>query len=90
MKKRIAKKIIKASVVYWYYCKYCSTHKKYKSHPYWTNKWDYHAFGSKYLALTVHWKVDERLNMSLRRLPQYTKEVINAIDTEQNGEYWYQ
>lgn len=78
MKKRIAKKIINASEDYWYYCKYCNTRKKYKSNPYWTDKWDYYAFRSKYLALTIHWKVDERLDMALRRLPHYAKEIMKC------------
>lgn len=84
MKIRIAKKIIKTSEVYWFYCQYCDTCKKYKSHPYWTDKWDYYAFGNKYLTSTIHWRVDERLGMSLRRLPQYTKEIINAVIAVQN------
>lgn len=84
MKRRIAKKIIKTSETYWYYCTYCDTRKKYKYYPYWTYKWEYYAFANKYLVSVLDWKVDERLNIALRLLSQYVKEIKNAINTEQN------
>lgn len=83
MKIRIAKKIIKASEDYWYYCKYCNTRKKYKPNPYWTDKWDYYGFRSKYLASTIHWKVDERLNIARQRLPQYIQKITIAVMEDQ-------
>ena len=87
MKRRIAKKIIKTSETYWYYCTYCDTRKKWKYYPYWADKWDYYNFANKYLVSLLDWKVDERLYIALHLLPQYIKEIKNAINTEQNYEH---
>lgn len=44
MKSRLAKKIIKASVSYCFYCRHCDTHSRFKYHPYWTSHWYHYGF----------------------------------------------
>lgn len=83
MKSRLAKKIIKASGVYWYYCRYCDTRKKYKYHPYWTSHWNHYGYQNKYFISRAYWKIDERLKTALRRLPQYAKGILSAMNAKQ-------
>ena len=78
MKARLAKKIIKASGTYCFYCRNCDTHSRYKYHPYWTNHWNY--YGSRMGGVpSATWKLDQRLNAALRRLPQYTQKLSSAV-----------
>lgn len=79
MKARLAKKIIKASGTYCYYCRNCDTHSRFKYHPYWTSRWNYYGSRMRYVP-SVAWKLDRRLNAALRRLPQYTQKVSSAVD----------
>lgn len=79
MKARLAKKIIKASGAYCLYCRNCDTHSRYKYHPYWTSHWDY-CVSLKGKVPSVVWKLDQRLNAALRRLPQYTHKLSSAIE----------
>lgn len=79
MKARLAKKIIKASANYCFYCRICDTHSRYKFHPYWTSHWDY--YGSRMGGVpSATWKLDQRLNAALRRLPQYTQKLSSAVE----------
>lgn len=79
MKARLAKKIIKASGAYCFYCRNCDTHSRYKYHPYWTSHWDY-CGSLKGKVPSVAWKLDQRLNAALRRLPQYTQKLSSAVE----------
>lgn len=79
MKARLAKKIIKASGAYCFYCRNCDTHSRYKYHPYWTSHWDY-CVSLKGKVPSAVWKLDQRLNAALRRLPQYTHKLSSAIE----------
>lgn len=79
MKARLAKKIIKASANYCLYCRICDTHSRYKFHPYWTSHWNY--YGSRMGGVpSATWKLDQRLNAALRRLPQYTQKLSSAVE----------
>lgn len=81
MKARLAKKIIKASSTYCFYCRNCDTHSRYKYHPYWTSHWNY--YGSQMGgAPSATWKLDQRLNAALRRLPQYTQKLSSAVEAK--------
>lgn len=81
MKARLAKKIIKASATYGFYCRNCDTRKKYKYHPYWTSHWNRYGSQMKYVPTGV-WRLDQRLNAALRRLPQYTQKVSCAVEAK--------
>lgn len=79
MKARLAKKIIKASGTYCFYCRNCDTHSRYKYHPYWTSHWN--RYGCRMGDVpSATWKLDQRLNAALRRLPQYTQKLSSAIE----------
>ena len=81
MKARLAKKIIKASGTYCFYCRNCDTHSGYKYHPYWTSHWNY--YGSRMGGVpSAVWKLDQRLNAALRRLPQYTQKLSSAVEAK--------
>ena len=81
MKARLAKKIIKASGTYCFYCRNCDTHSRYKYHPYWTSHWNH--YGSQMGgAPSATWKLDQRLNAALRRLPQYTQKLSSAVEAK--------
>lgn len=81
MKARLAKKIIKASATYGSYCRMCDTHSRFKYHPYWTSHWNY--YGSQMGgAPSATWKLDQRLNAALRRLPQYTQKLSSAVEAK--------
>lgn len=81
MKARLAKKIIKASATCCFYCRNCDTHSRYKFHPYWTSHWNY--YGSRMGGVpSAVWKLDQRLNAALRRLPQYTQKLSSAVDAK--------
>lgn len=81
MKARLAKKIIKASATYGFYCRMCDTHSRFKYHPYWTSHWNY--YGSQMGgAPSATWKLDQRLNAALRRLPQYTQKLSSAVEAK--------
>ncbi len=81
MKARLAKKIIKASATYCFYCRNCDTHSRYKYHPYWTSHWNH--YGSQMSgAPSATWKLDQRLNAALRRLPQYTQKLSSAVEAK--------
>lgn len=81
MKARLAKKIIKASATYGFYCRMCYTHSRFKYHPYWTSHWNY--YGSQMGgAPSATWKLDQRLNAALRRLPQYTQKLSSAVEAK--------
>lgn len=81
MKARLAKKIIKASANYCLYCRICDTHSRYKFHPYWTSHWNY--YGSRMGGVpSATWKLDQRLNAALRRLPQYTQKLSSAVEAK--------
>ena len=81
MKARLAKKIIKASATYGFYCRMCDTHSRFKHHPYWTSHWNY--YGSQMGgAPSATWKLDQRLNAALRRLPQYTQKLSSAVEAK--------
>lgn len=82
MKARLAKKIIKASATYCFYCRNCDTHSRYKYHPYWTSHWNRYGSQMKYVPTGV-WRLDQRLNAALRRLPQYTQKVSCAVEAKQ-------
>lgn len=82
MKARLAKKIIKASATYSFYCRNCDTHSRYKSNPYWTSHWNRYGSQMKYVPTGV-WRLDQRLNAALRRLPQYTQKVSCAVEAKQ-------
>lgn len=82
MKARLAKKIIKASVSYCFYCRHCDTHSRFKYHPYWTSHWYHYGFLTGDVPSTT-WKLDQRLNAALRRLPQYTSSIWSAVRTKQ-------
>lgn len=79
MKARLAKKIIKASGTYCFYCRNCDTHSRYKYHPYWTSHWNHYGSRMGDVPLAV-WKLDKRLNAALRRLPQYTQKLSSAVE----------
>lgn len=79
MKARLAKKIIKASGTYGFYCRNCDTHSRYKYHPYWTSHWNHYGSRMGDVPSAV-WKLDQRLNAALRRLPQYTQKLSSAIE----------
>lgn len=79
MKARLAKKIIKASGTYCFYCRNCDTHSRYKYHPYWTSHWN--RYGCRMGDVpSATWKLDQRLNAALRRLPQYTQKLSSAVE----------
>lgn len=79
MKARLAKKIIKASGTYGFYCRNCDTHSRYKYHPYWTIHWN--RYGCRMGDVpSATWKLDQRLNAALRRLPQYTQKLSSAVE----------
>ena len=82
MRARLAKKIIKASATYCFYCRNCDTHSRYKYHPYWTSHWNRYGSQMKYVPTGV-WRLDQRLNAALRRLPQYTSSILSAVRTKQ-------
>lgn len=85
MKARLAKKIIKASATYGFYCRMCYTHSRFKYHPYWTSHWNY--YGSQMGgAPSATWKLDQRLNAALRRLPQYTQKLSSAVEATVKGD----
>lgn len=81
MKARLAKKIIKASATYGFYCRECDTHSRFKYHPYWTSHWNHYGpqMGD---VPSATWKLDQRLNAALRRLPQYTQKVLSTVDAK--------
>ena len=82
MKARLAKKIIKASDTYSFYCRNCDTHSRFKYHPYWTSHWNH--YGSRMGDVpSATWKLDQRLNVALRRLPQYTQKLLCAVRAKQ-------
>lgn len=81
MKSRLAKKIIKASATYCFYCRNCDTHSRFKYHPYWTSHWNRYGSQMKYVPTGV-WRLDQRLNAALRRLPQYTQKVSSAVEAK--------
>lgn len=81
MKARLAKKIIKASATYCFYCRNCDTHSRFKYHPYWTSHWNH--YGSRMGDVpSATWKLDQRLNAALRRLPQYTSSIWSAVEAK--------
>ena len=82
MKSRLAKKIIKASATYCFYCRNCDTHSRFKYHPYWTSHWNRYGSQMKYVPTGV-WRLDQRLNAALRRLPQYTQKLLCAVRAKQ-------
>lgn len=82
MKSRLAKKIIKASATYCFYCRNCDTHSRFKYHPYWTSHWNRYGSQMKYVPTGV-WRLDQRLNAALRRLPQYTQKLSCAVWAKQ-------
>lgn len=82
MKSRLAKKIIKESATYCFYCRNCDTHSRYKYHPYWTSHWNRYGSQMKYVTTGV-WRLEQRLNAALRRLPQYTQKVSCAVRAKQ-------
>lgn len=91
MKARLAKKIIKAGYVYNVYRSLCR-HKRRKYHSYWTERWAfrdgwmYASKGTKVKHRRVlYWlkSYDMRLDEAMRRLPKYTREIFNAIETKQ-------
>lgn len=78
MKARLAKKIIKASATYGFYCRECDTHSRFKYHPYWTSHWNHN--GSQLCGVpSAIWTFDQRLNAALRRLPQYAQKLSSAV-----------
>ncbi len=79
MKARLAKKIIKASATYCFYCRNCDTRSRYKYHPYWTSHWNRYGSQMKYVPTGI-WRLDQRLNAALRRLPQYTQKLSSAVE----------
>ena len=81
MKARLAKKIIKASATYCFYCRNCDTHSRFKYHPYWTSHWNPYGSQMKYVPTGV-WKLDQRLKAALRRLPQYTQKLSCAVEAK--------
>lgn len=81
MKSRLAKKIIKASATYCFYCRNCDTYSRFKYHPYWTSHWNRYGSQMKYVPTGV-WRLDQRLNAALRRLPQYTQKVSCAVEAK--------
>lgn len=81
MKARLAKKIIKASGTYGFYCRNCDTHSRYKYHPYWTSHWNHYGSRMGDVPSAV-WKLDQRLNAALRRLPQYTQKLSSAVEVK--------
>lgn len=81
MKARLAKKIIKASATYCFYCRNCDTYSRFKYHPYWTSHWNRYGSQMKYVPTGV-WRLDQRLNAALRRLPQYTQKVSCAVEAK--------
>lgn len=91
MKARLAKKIIKASYFYELYSLKCRgvRHKRY---PYWFRRWGFRAgwmYASKSTKVkhrrVLYWlkSYDMRLDEAMRRLPKYTREIFNAIETKQ-------
>lgn len=81
MKARLAKKIIKASATYCFYCRNCDTHSRFKYHPYWTSHWNHN--GSQLCGVpSATWTFDQRLNAALRRLPQYTQKLSSAVEAK--------
>ncbi len=81
MKARLAKKIIKASATYCFYCRNCDTHSRFKYHPYWTSHWNHN--GSQMGDVpSATWTFDQRLNAALRRLPQYTQKLSSAVEAK--------
>lgn len=81
MKARLAKKIIKASATYCFYCRNCDTHSRFKYHPYWTSHWNHN--GSRMGDVpSATWTFDQRLNAALRRLPQYTQKLSSAVEAK--------
>ena len=81
MKARLAKKIIKASATYCFYCRNCDTHSRFKYHPYWTIHWNHN--GSRMGDVpSATWTFDQRLNAALRRLPQYTQKLSSAVEAK--------
>ena len=87
MKARLAKKIIKASDFYGLYS--LSIGRRRKRHPYWFKRWIFRAgwmYGKKVKHRRVlYWlkSYDMRLDEAMRRLPKYTREIFNAIETKQ-------
>lgn len=81
MKSRLAKKIIKASATYCFYCRNCDTYSRFKYHPYWTSHWNRYGSQMKYVPTGV-WRLDQRLNAALRRLPQYTQALLDAVEAK--------
>lgn len=81
MKARLAKKIIKSSGTYCFYCRICDTHSRFKYHPYWTSHWNHN--GSQMGDVpSATWTFDQRLNAALRRLPQYTQKLSSAVEAK--------
>ena len=81
MKARLAKKIIKASATYCLYCRNCDTYSRFKYHPYWTSHWNRYGPQMKYVPTGVL-RLDQRLNAALRRLPQYTQALLDAVEAK--------
>lgn len=81
MKARLAKKIIKASATYCFYCRNCDTHSRFKYHPYWTSRWNHYASQMGDVP-SATWKLDQRFNAALRRLPQYTQKLSSAVEVK--------
>lgn len=82
MKARLAKKIINASEVYYFYCRECNPHSRFKYHPYWTNQWIYRTTLKRY-PTTIVKSFDQRLNFALYRLPTYMQKILSVIKIKQ-------
>lgn len=91
MKARLAKKIIKASDFYGLYSLE-SIGRRRKRYPYWIRRWGFRAgwmYASKGTKVkhrrVLYWlkSYDMRLDEAMRRLPKYTREIFNAIETKQ-------
>lgn len=91
MKARLAKKIIKASDFYGLYSLACRGIRR-KRYPYWFRRWVFRAgwmYASKGTKVkhrrVLYWlkSYDMRLDEAMRRLPKYTREIFNAIETKQ-------
>lgn len=79
MRARLAKKIIKASDVYWYYRIFCGTCENYKPNPYWEKHWTRYNLGKRYALSVGLVPIDERLDAALRRLPRYVQKLSSTI-----------
>lgn len=81
MKARLAKKIIKSSGAYCFYCRNCDTHSRFKYYPYWSSRWNHNGFQMGDVP-SATWTFDQRLNAALRRLPQYTQKLSSAVEAK--------